>query len=178
MESAKISEGEKHLLEEWRRGDELALKQLLQRYERFVFALVLYLTGCDRDRAFSITVSAFARVIRASDSFQKEAGFLRALLREILRQCEGVPPDAKFDLSDFDDRPAHKKEALRVMKQALASLTPDAKKRLLLRDQIHLAYQDIAAVLDVPERDVKIQTIQARVQLMDKVKEIMERAAA
>ncbi len=178
MESKRISDGEILLLDKYRHGDELALRKLIERYERLVFSLVLYFSGCDRDRAFSITVSGFVRAIGASKSLQKDGDFLRSLIGEIFHECEGVAPVAKFDFSDFDDRPAHKKEALRIVKQALASLTPATKKLLLLRDQLHLAYEDIAAVAGFSEKEAKIQTLQARIQLMDKVKEIVERPEA
>ena len=174
MEAKKISDGELLLLKEYRRGDELALRKLIQRYERLVFSLVLYLASCDRDRAFSVTAFCFVRAMRSLDSVRREGDFLEKLLRLALEECRSIPRAPKFDLSDFENRPPHKKEALRVMKQALASLSFDHKKLILLRDQFHLAYQDIASVSGLSEKETKIQTIHARVQLQDKVKEIME----
>ena len=63
-----------------------------------------------------------------------------------------------------------------MVRKALYSLPFDTKALLLLRDQLHLSYKGIAAVLHVPESKAKIRTTQARSELRQKIEEVLSRA--
>ena len=163
-------------MDRWNGGDETALKSLIERYQKPIFSLILYLAGCDREKTFAIAVSLFAKAIRLQSSNQKDCAFLQTLIRFVIEQCRNTPPAPSFDLSDFSALPAPKRESLRIVKEALFALSFENKSLLLLRDQLQLPYVDISAVSGIPMKDVRSKTAQARSHLMDKVREILERA--
>ena len=178
MEVKCTDGGETLLLNQWFGGDESALKALVERYQRIIFGLAFYLTGCSRDEAFVLTVSVFTEVIRSFRSLrssQEDGFFLQELVRTLIGQCLTVSSTAVFDLSDFTALPASKKELLRIVKEALFSLSFESKCLLLLRDQWNLSYDAIAGILGLPAKEARTKIFQARILIRDQMKEILGR---
>ena len=152
---------------------------LLKCYSSVSFSLVLCLTGCQQDQAFSTVADSFVDSLRFPSSngvfSPSDRIFLRTLLGSLLERCRTLQAGA-FNLSGLEEQPPAKRHILRVVKEALFALSFDSRALLLLRDQANLAYADIAAVLSLSVKDVKVAVCQARIQLRDKVNEVMEHA--
>ena len=59
------------------RQDAEGLKLLISRYQQRVFALVLYLIGGDRDKAYDITASSFAEAFTITSLLEKEGVIIK-----------------------------------------------------------------------------------------------------
>lgn len=162
------------MLSHWKQGDEGALKSLITRYQRYVFAIVLCLTGCDRNIAYDITTSAFLETIRRIPSLGSSS-FLLALIRLAVDKCRQIKPVSFTPPSDVMNISPQKGVSLRIVKEALLMISFDLRVPLLLRDQLNLSYEDIASVLGDSEKNAKSQTIHARIQLRDKIEETLNR---
>lgn len=169
-----IAQGETLLLEAWERGDEIALKSLIERYRRIVFNLMLYLGGGGRNAAFNLSVACFSETLNSLKGAGSDGRFFHALVRDALRRCEAEPVTPAFDLASVVTLPPEKREPLRIIQEALFALSFQNKTLLLLRDQFNLSYEDISAILDVPAKDARSAVLLARVQLRDKVQEILD----
>ncbi len=53
-------------------------------------------------------------------------------------------------------------------------VSPDDRAALLLRDQCHLPLEQVAAVIGVSEREIRLTCLTARERLRMKVKELLE----
>ena len=146
----------------------------IERYEQKIFALVLYLMGGSRDAVYDIAASACADALKASSPLEREDAFLVRLVRTAIEKSgdlkEADSPDDDSDLRDF---PPEKRASLRMIKTALRALPFDTRALVLLRDQLHLPYRDIASVLSSSEKDVRIEITQARIRLRKEVENIL-----
>jgi DNA-directed RNA polymerase specialized sigma24 family protein len=80
-----------------------------------------------------------------------------------------------FDLSDLEQTAPDRGAQLRVVKEALSSLGRPHQLLLLLRDQLHLPYTDMAALVHADPKTVRTQTMMARTLLRDRVAEILRK---
>lgn len=157
-------------------SQELHPNLLIERYLQRIFGLVIYLVWGNLDHAYDITVSSFIEAFCLTPSLEKEEVFLTNLANAAIEKCRNTKVIPSYDESDFIDLPHYKKAALLITKQAFDELAFDSKALLLLRDQLHLAYQDIAGVFNSSESEVKIKTTHARIKLRDGIKEILDHA--
>ena len=156
--------------------DEESLKLLIQRYEQRIFALVLYLIGGDCDKAYDVTASIFEEAIRTKTFSEKGDIFLARLADiaiQMSREVKAVPSSDEPDLIGLS---AEEKKTLGIIKSALQRLPFEMRALLLLRDQLHLSYKDIATVFRTSERKAKIQTTQSRLKLRKKIEEVLKDA--
>jgi DNA-directed RNA polymerase specialized sigma24 family protein len=151
------------------------LKLLVQSYEQRIFALVLYLAGNNRDKAYDIAVSSVVEVLRIAPFLRKE-DFLASLAKEAIEKSRDAKIIPTSDESDFMDFPPEKRKLLLIIRTALQALPFDEKVMLLLRDQLHLPYKNIAAVLQLSESNVRTQIIHARIHLREKNEEVLRDA--
>ena len=154
--------------------DEESLKSLISPYQQRIFALVLYLTGENRDKAYDIAVSSFVEAIQTTPLFKND-GFLARVAGIAIKKSRDIKVMPSYDESDFINLPPEQRESLRIMKIALHLLPFDLKVLLLLRDQLHLAYKYISSILRISEKNTKIRTTQARIQLRKKIEEVLRR---
>ncbi|MFC1576920.1 RNA polymerase sigma factor [Candidatus Omnitrophota bacterium] len=158
-----------------RDGDEEAVKFLIEKYQKKIFALALLLGGNNREIAYDVATSGFVRAIRAGASRKMGGTFLARLINAVVediqdREIIATSGESGFDLEGI---PPIRRESLRLVKEALQKLPLDVKVLLLLRDQLHLRHSAIAAVFKSTEASVKAQTIEARTLLRRKIKEQM-----
>lgn len=154
-------------------NNEEAVKLLIEQNQQRVFALVLYLIGDDRDKAYDITASSFVEAFSRAPSLEDKGFFLSRLLRAAIEKSR----DAKIipfpEETDFPDFSPERKNSLLMVKKALQALNFDEKALLLLRDQLHLSYREISAIFRVSEGNVRTQTIRARIHIRKKVEEVL-----
>lgn len=173
--------GEKVLLQRAKKGELAAFEALVSAYERRVFTLALRSTGSEADAA-DVTQEVFLRAYRSLDTFRGDSGFSTWLYRITTNICVDMArrnaqggATASLDDSDAlpaepaDTRKAHQPEAAlennelrRELDAALALLSEDHRKIVILRDVAGLSYADIAAALTLEEGTVKSRLARAR----------------
>jgi DNA-directed RNA polymerase specialized sigma24 family protein len=156
--------------------EETRLKLLIEHHLRKIFGLVMYLVWGNSDRAYDITVSSFVEAFRLTPSFEEEGVFLTNLASIAIEKCRNTKVIPSPEESDFIDLPPQKKPSLLITKKAFYELAYEDKALLLLRDQLHLAYKDIASVFNSSESEVKIKVTHTRIKLRDGIKEILDHA--
>lgn len=155
--------------------DEEILKALISRYQQKVFALVLYLIGGDRDKTYEVTSSSFAEAINTRSYLDREDTFLTSVANIAIknsREIKAMPSLNGIELMHLSDE---EKKLLRIVQTALQTLSFEAKTLLLLRDQLHLPYKDISAMMGISENNARVQMEQTRSNLRKKIEEILNR---
>ena len=153
--------------------DEITVRSLVERTQKPLFGFVLNLSSSGREKAFEMAVSSFTGALRSLAAAPSDADFLKALYRRAIEECRNISAPTGPDLSGLDALPPPKKEEMRLLKKAMFSLPFEQRCLLLLRDQQHFGYDDIAAVLGEPPREVRSEVFGARDALRDKMKQLL-----
>lgn len=153
--------------------NDASIELLIKRYQQKIFALVVYLIGGNKDKSYEITASCFAEVIQTTSLLKADDVFVVNLAAAAVKNCRDIQTIPSFDETDFLELPQVKRKTLQIANEALQALPFDIKALLLLRDQLHLSYKQIAAVFRIPEKDAKVQTTQAKIQLRTKMEEVL-----
>jgi len=167
---------DRFLVNRYKQGSEEAAKSLIDKYQQRIFALVLYLAGNDRDKAYEIAASSFMEAIRSRPFLKDKKSFLIRLVGVAVEKSRNIKIIPSSDDSDFAELPAEKRKLLRIIKTALQALSFNEKAILLLRDQLHLPYRDIAAILQISESNARTLIIHGRVRLRKKIEEALHGA--
>lgn len=152
------TESDKLCLNLWRdEQSEQALNKLIARYDAKVYALVLYLTGCDENAAYEMTRASFL------DTFTKPAdeareGLAETLFATVLAKCRSVKAVTVFDPLKIIRVTEHRLGIIRTAKTALMSLPFDQKALVLLRDQVNLSYDEMAHIFQSSAKEIKLKT--------------------
>jgi RNA polymerase sigma-70 factor (ECF subfamily) len=186
---------DRSLIERSRRGDIAAFDQLVRRYERSVFNTAYRLTG-SYDDASDISQEAFVRAWNNLKSFRGDSAFSTWIYRIVTnvflddRKRKRARPsrslEEEMDLDEssvarqFED-PAPGPEELaegderrRLLEQAIASLPEAQRVMVVLYHTQGLAYDEIAAITDLPMGTVKSRLNRARLALRDKLGPVAE----
>ena len=187
MEDVQIVQG---LIRRCVAGDAAAWEEIVQRYNRRVFNLCYRFAGSSDD-AQDLTQEVFIKMYRTLNSYDVERGafmtWLTTLTRNLLvdhfrktkqdritDSLDAAPSEHEdaMPLSDQieDQKPApdarvQTREAQRTVHEALQKLSPDLREAVILRDLQDQSYQEIAAVLRVPEGTVKSRINRGRAEL-------------
>ncbi len=181
----EAGQSDETLAAEAARGSERAFRELVERYQRPVFALILRIVRRP-DSAEDLAQETFLKAYRALGGFdpgRKFSSWLfkiahNAALDELRRQgtellsLDAPPgpdeapvempedPKAENPLARLESR-----EAGRALERAVARLRPQYREVLLLRFAQELSYEEIAEVLGIPLGTVKIHLFRARAEL-------------
>src|SRR5688572_28146715 len=172
-----------------RSGREAAYRELVRRYERPVFAL-LYRMVRDRELAEDLAQETFIKALNALASYRPEFKFSswifkianNAAIDQLRRRevntlsLDGSPtaetPDAveatALQVSSKGESPLDELEAREMgsaIEIAIAKLRPEYRSCIMLRHVEGLAYEEIAASLDLPLGTVKTYIHRARNEL-------------
>ena len=150
-------------------GDQLALHALYERTHRVVFTLIMRLTG-NRETAEELTLDVFFDVWRRASRYDAANGTVlgwimnQARSRAIDRlrfdqRKKRVDPDARDSLPESEAGHAHqpleREQQSRVLRGALALLTPDERQAIESAFFSELTYAEVAARLHQPLGTVK-----------------------
>ncbi len=181
-EGSLVKHEDAELVARARTGDERAYRALLERYERPVFTICLRMVR-DRELAADLAQDAFIKVFSMLDRYDRRYAFSSWLFKITSNLCidhlrrrrvETVPMDDPIAGEDGDIRrqyaadgpdphqQAERSERMAMLEEAIAELPEHYRVILLLRHQEHLAYEEIARVLDVPLGTVKARIHRAR----------------
>ncbi len=174
-----------------REGREAAYRELIRRYERPVFSLILRMVR-DRQLAEDLAQETFIKALNAIGSYRPEFKFSSWIFKiannaaiDHLRRREldtlsldGAPHASTAEeieatalqVGDKGESPLDELEARELgsaIEQAIAQLRPEYRSCILLRHVEGLAYEEIAQSLDLPLGTVKTYIHRARHELRD-----------
>ena len=174
---------EQQLVSAAQRGDMEAFEALIHLYEKRVFALTLRMCGKPEDAA-EAAQEAFLAAWQGLTFFRGDASFSTWLYRlasnacvDLLRResrhrtAAGLSlDDEELNLDVPDETPSPQDEAERrelreEIERGLASLTPEHRQVLVLREIHQLSYDEIAETLDLDVGTVKSRISRGRKQL-------------
>jgi len=162
---------------------------LFARYEKGIFNLIYRMVG-DYEDATDLTSQTFLHALRSYDRFRGEAQAYTWLYRIAINLCknhfrkrdreariEVISFDAPIlsdgeemerDIEDFSHSPERLmegQELQELIQTAIASLSPDLRTVILLRDVQGLSYQEVAQITSCSVEAVKSRIFRARGQL-------------
>ena len=187
-------------LEAFRAGDAGAFDDLVRRHQTRVFRLSRRLLG-DADAALDAAQEAFVKAWRALPRFKGEARFSTWLTRITINQCRnelrkrgtvkhtrplslddnvpGTDVRRSDSLQGSGPEPwaeARGQEVSDAFHEALATLDPEAREILVLKEVEALSYEDMAAVLDVPTGTIRSRLHRARAELRRRMEHVLKQA--
>ena len=165
-------------------GDQAAFGQLVQRHQARLYNLARALVG-DPAEAEDLTQESFVRAWRAIGRFRGDAAFGTWLYRVALNVIRShlsrrgkragvwgwwqrqTSPDAAPSIDDRPDPRDLESDVARrdAIDRALATLPPDMRLVVTLRDLEGLEYRDIARLLQLPIGTVESRLFRARRRL-------------
>ncbi|HJR60860.1 MAG TPA: sigma-70 family RNA polymerase sigma factor [Vicinamibacterales bacterium] len=155
-------------------GDKAAFEPLVERYYRPLFRAAARLLG-DQEQARDATQTAFLKAYQALATCDRQRRFFSWIYRILVNEClntlrarrpaQGLDDSlaAPRDLAD----PIDVGETRQRVRKALLQLPPDQRDVIVLRHFAELRYEQIAAVLGVPEKTVKSRLFSARQRLCE-----------
>jgi len=145
------------------------LKPVIKRYLPKIYALVYYLIGNDSDKAYQIVTSSYVETFMSIRSLDDENEIIVTLVQEAVKQSHSVEIMPSTKVPPFKDVSPQRIKILHILSNALQAMSFKDKTLLLLRDQLHLSYQNIATVLGVSQSDARSHINQARIAIRKKV---------
>lgn len=165
-----------------RGGDGKAFSELVARYQDRIYRFLLRLMRSPDD-ALDLTQDTFMRAYQGLERWRPDASFKTWLFRiarnlafDQLRRGKVVQFVALDEGADIPDAAAGPEALLetaqryRVLEAALARLPSEHREILLLREIEGMAYEEIAAVLNLNIGTVKSRIARARAALLDYAK--------
>ncbi len=176
-----------------RDGDRVAFDELVLRHEDRVYNMALRMLG-NADDALDLAQEVFLSAYRALGAFESKSLFSTWLYRVTVNRCrdelrrratvkhtrprplggpepDDPPADPPARAPSAEDA-AVAKESLALVADAVAALPEESREALVLRDVEGLAYEEIAAVLEVPLGTVRSRIHRARSLLRDRLREV------
>jgi RNA polymerase sigma-70 factor (ECF subfamily) len=156
-------------------GDLDAFGSLIERYQRPVFNTVLHMVG-DAEDAREVCQQAFMKAFEHLASYDRQRKFFswiyRVAVNESINHLKARRPHEALNDSIPHPRanPAEQFEELEEWKhlhEAIMNLDANYRAVIILRHFVHFSYNEIADILDVPEKTVKSRLFTARQQLRE-----------
>jgi len=182
-----LTESDAEIIEQARRGDPLAWEKLVMRYSKRIFNLC-YRFVERADQAEDLTQDVFVKVFRNLNNYKPETGsfvtWLMSVSRNLLidhyrqsrddRVTVSASADEEQEQSLFDILPANtpspevevdRLEKVATLRKGLGKLSPELREAVILRDIEELSYQEIGAMLGIPDGTVKSRINRGRIEL-------------
>jgi RNA polymerase sigma-70 factor (ECF subfamily) len=179
-------------------GDKEAFRELVERYQRRVLAVVMGMLH-DREAALEVTQETFIKAFRSIGRFKGDASFYTWVYRIAVNLAidhqrrewrrpladstrtsgnDGQTEDLLDRIGDEDPRgdpfEATKDSELRArVLAAIDELTPDHKAVILLRELEGLSYEEISRVMQCSKGTVMSRLHYARKKLQARLKEFV-----
>jgi len=180
-----------------KKGDQVAFSQLVAKYQKKVFNLCFRFLN-DQEEAKDMTQDIFVRVFKGIKDFREEASFSTWLYyiacntcKNKLRSWRSQPYIDSLDrtIETEDDEmtvevqdkscpdPSKQAEAGEIrdkVQKAIATLNPEHREVIILRDIQGFSYDEIAAAAGCNLGTVKSRLARARLELKDKLKGVIQ----
>jgi RNA polymerase sigma-70 factor (ECF subfamily) len=180
------------LVELAKEGDQNAFAELMKRYNRSLYHVILKMVR-NVDDAEDLTIEAFAKAFKNLDKFKQDYTFSTWLFKIATNNCIDFMRKKKnnetfsinnlynstenedFDLDIADENANPQENAIRsqkaeLMQKLVARLPSKYRKLVSMRYFEERAYQEIAEELEIPIGTVKAQLHRARELLYDMIK--------
>jgi len=165
---------ERELVERCRSGDERAFQELVETYERLVFALIAR-TIQDPSRAEDLAQDVFLRIHRGLPYFRGEARLSTWIYRIVANVClqdQTRPAPVSLDdaqtrgvTSSGSDRRFSDFEVRDRLEKAIARLPPNYRLLIAAHYLDGVQYDELAEALNLPLGTIKTQLHRAKQQL-------------
>jgi RNA polymerase sigma-70 factor, ECF subfamily len=168
-----MAESDSELVAAAQRGDRRAVDELLARYQERIYRFGLRMCG-DEESARDVLQETMLAAFRNLPGFRGDAS-LSTWLYQIARSfCikarRGVRPSAPIDTSIPDQQPApdmkaHARRVGEALASAIATLPPEQREAIVLRDVEGLSAQEAAGVIGIEVGALKSRLHRARMAL-------------
>ena len=174
---------------------DLSFPEILQKYERKIFNLILRQIG-DRDEAEDLTQETFLNACRSFQTFRGECKVQTWLCQIAMNQCKNrfrqrdrrrslegpsldsspgghEEPPRQMEVADWGQSPQEvfiKNETYRYVLRAIRLLPADYRMVIILCDLQQLSYQEIAEITQLSLEAVKTRIHRGRLMLRRKLK--------
>jgi RNA polymerase sigma-70 factor, ECF subfamily len=181
-----LTEADAVIIEQARKGDPVAWEKLVVRHTKRVYNLCYRFLG-RTDQAEDLTQEVFIKVFRNLNSYNADTGqfvtWLMSVGRNLLidhyrhTKDERVTVSANEEDEDFSvldtiaapepgpQAQLEREEQAALLRKALVRLPSQLKEAVILRDLEELSYDEIGAILKVPEGTVKSRINRGRLEL-------------
>lgn len=165
-------------------GHTASFDELLSRHRDALFRFTRWSLGAARDEAEDATQDVWVEIYRSLSRFEGRSrlrtwmfGIARNVCRQRLRAGLGSSSrpapsldsgEAFHDLPDVSvdlDAALERREIRDAVERAIAGLTPEHRRVVLLREIEGLSYEEIAKILDIPKGTVRSRLHNARATL-------------
>lgn len=176
------------LIEQTLAGKSTAFGLLVQKYQDRLYNTIVHVVGSTED-ALDVVQDAFVQAFVKLDSFQQSSAFYTWLYRIAFNVAASKRRRHKPTLSVEQAREASGREPIdkqlnpseqieldersRQVRRAIAALTEEHRTVLVLREIDGCCYETIAEVLALPIGTVRSRLHRARLQLRDRLKELL-----
>jgi RNA polymerase sigma-70 factor (ECF subfamily) len=156
-------------------GDQRAFDRLIVRYQKPVFNAALRMVRNPedaRDVAQTVFLKVFEHLADYDPNLRFYSWIYRIALNESinalgrLRRCEAITGD-EVDQAPGLERQVESEQMMSAIESSLMRIQPDYRAVIVLRHFLHLGYEDIGDILEVPEKTVKSRLYTARQLLRD-----------
>lgn len=160
-----------------RDGDRRAFEQLVVRYQRPVFNAALRLLHDPeeaRDVAQTTFLKAFEHLEGYNPAFKFYSWIYRIAVNEALdalgsRKSFEPISEEQADEAAGPEQQVEGEQVSQAIETALMEIKPEFRAVIVLRHFMHLSYQDMSEVLELPEKTVKSRLYSARQLLRDQL---------
>jgi RNA polymerase sigma-70 factor, ECF subfamily len=158
-----------------REGDRAACEQLVVRYQKPVYNAALRLLH-DPEEARDVTQTAFLKAFEHLADYDPAFKFYSWIYRITLNEALDTLSSRKAfddisseepDAAPGPERRVEGEQVGRAIEDALMRINPDLRAVIVLRHLLHLSYQDMGDILQLPEKTVKSRLYSARQLLRD-----------
>ena len=146
----------------------------MERYQKLLFGFLLSYAPLSREQAFRITADSFIKSFQEDPPDPHDGYFLESVFRQAIKACEVHIPAGAPDVIPLENVPAPKEGSLKIVRKAVFHLSPGDKAIILLRDQCHLPFEHIAAVMGTDARQVRSACLASRERLREAMRHILE----
>lgn len=187
------------LVQRARDGDQRAFKQLVERYQRKVYAVALGMVK-DPEDAREVAQEAFVKIYKYLEHFKGDASFYTWLYRITANLCidllrrkgargeEAVEFDDSLQVEGTDaglgvlgsrlgtnpQKSVLRRELAERITAAIQSLPEAHREILLLREVEGMSYEDLSHTLRIPKGTVMSRLFHARLKMQKILREYVE----
>ncbi len=160
-----------------RMGDTYAFEELVVRYQGPVFNALRRMVRNEED-ARELAQNAFMKAFVNLEKFDQEKRFFswlyRIAMNDALNFIAASRPaepltESHRSAAPGPDENLEAAETRRDIDEGLSRLTPEYRAVLVMRHFLDCSYQEIAEILEVPEKTVKSRLFSARHELRDEM---------
>ncbi len=200
MNNVEDREEETKLIELARAGNQDAFEQLARKHGSYIYNLAYHLTGGNHADSDDLSQTTFIRAFRAIQRFEGRSEFRtwlhritvnlwKNMVRSQVRRkyfqhrslneppkegSRGLAQEIKEKRPDPAEQASHG-ELNKLIHAAIANLPPDEREVTVLRDVEGYAYDEIAALCNIPLGTVKSRLARARKLLRDALEPVLGR---